>query len=553
MESAIRARECSLSDILAPGTELRMPPYQRSYAWETGEVRDLLGDLQLAARGKKVHFIGAVVLVKMADGTFLVVDGQQRLTTLSMIIAVLRDMETDPRLQALGHAMLGDPDRAFLGKSDAWRLTLNHIDNPYFREAIQTEGATLRRDIETDESSNHNRMESNLRFIEKYLKSFSVEERRSLFETIRERVVLVRVSVPDWDGGYDVFRVLNTRGKAPNSHDIVKTEILQKADFDEEEASVYSRAWLDHESTLGGNGLDELLNYIRQIHSRSARGKVSSEFAKSVLSTVDAKTFLDEVMPRYVEAYRIILRGDPDFGAHTDQVRTPLNHLRLLDHQLWKVPALAYLYHHPDDGEGAAKFFQLLERFGYCMMLHATSSSARQKMYSRLTKAILDKKPLYGRGGPFYFSREDQKKIRDRMVGRFGNFAQRRAICLRLNAALEGGETVRPEDDATVEHVLPKAVPEDSFWNTTWPAGSVQRDLSETLGNFVIVPQHVNHAADRKDFRQKKKLFFADGVRVFSLTEDLRHRNTWTPEDVRNRTEELVTILMDAWFADLAP
>ena len=78
----------------------------------------------------------------------------------------------------------------------------------------------------------------------------------------------------------------------------------------------------------------------------------------------------------------------------------------------------------------------------------------------------------------------------------------------------------------------------------------MQRELAETAGNFVIVPRHVNRIADRLEFREKKKLYFADGVRVFALTEDLRGRETWTPDDVRERTEQLVDILMGVWFPE---
>lgn len=549
MESGIRARECSLSAILAPGTELRMPPYQRSYAWEANEVHELLEDLQRSSARDGFHFIGAIVLVQMEDGTFLVVDGQQRLTTISMILAVLRDLEPDPHYRALAHAMIGDPDRASRGEATAWRLTLNHVDNPYFREAVQAEGATLQRDSEDDGPSNHGRMAGTLAFVETYLTALSPAERRKLFETIRDRIMLVRVTVPDWDGGYDVFRVLNTRGKAPNNHDIIKTEILQKADFSVEEAGAYARQWTDHESVLGGNAFDDLLNYIRQLHSRNAKGKVTAEFNKSVLSKVDAKTFLDEQLPDYVDAYRVLLRGEPDYGEHSEAVKSPLDHLRLLDHHLWRVPALAYLYNYREDGAAAAEFFSHLERFGYAMMLYVTNSDARRKQYGRLTKAILDGKPLFHRNGPMNFSRDDARKVRERLTGRFGNFMQRRALALRLNAALENGEQISSDQDATVEHVLPKAVPDESHWNKVWPSGAVQRELCETIGNFVIVPRHVNRAADRLDFREKKKLYFAPDVQVFALTEDLRERETWTAEDVRARTEQLVDILMDVWFS----
>lgn len=550
MDSGIRAQECSLSDILAPGIELKMPPYQRSYAWEEEEVRELLNDLRGATDNRRFHFIGAIVLVEIEDGSFLVVDGQQRLTTLTMILAVLRDMENDAAIQANIHSLIGDRERALLGEKAAWRLTLNHVDNPFFREAVQEEGATRRRDIETDEASNHSRMQDNLRWLEKHLKKLSPAQRQALFETIRDRVVLVRVTVPDWNGGYDVFRVLNTRGKAPNSHDIVKTEILQKADLPAEDASAYAREWLDHEAKLGGSGLDELMTIIRQLYTKNPKGKTANEFAKNVLSKVDARTFLDTDLPRYVEAFRMVLKGDPDYGEYSAAIKAPLDHLRLIDHSLWKVPAVAYIYHNPDDGQAALDFFNKLERFAYVMMLHVTERGPRQKRYQKVTQAILSGKPLTNGSGPLYFSKDDVRKVRDRLTGRFGNFAQRRAIALRLNAALENGESISPEEDATVEHVLPRAVPDESFWNTVWPKGQVQRELCETVGNFVIVPQHINRLADRKDFREKKAIFFAENNRIFAMTEDLRERQSWTAEDVRERTSHLASILMKVWFDD---
>lgn len=550
MDSGIRARECGLADILAPGMVLRMPPYQRSYSWEEGEVRELVNDLVHASDELRFHFIGAIVLVQMEDDTFLVVDGQQRLTTITMILAVLRDLETEESHRALIHALIGDPDRAMLGEKAAWRLTLNHIDNLYFREAVQDNNATKRKEIESSDGANHKRMSKNLDLLKGLLEDMSLAKRRGLFETIRDRIVVVRVTVPDWNGGYDVFRVLNTRGKAPSSHDIVKTEILQRAGFNVDEASKYAREWLDHESTLGGAGLDDLLSIIRQIYGKASKNKSVKDFAKVVLSKVEPVVFLDKELPRYVEAFRIIQKGDPKFDAHNIEIKTAIDHLRLIDHALWKVPAVAYLYRNTTDGADALHFFQKLERFAYAMMLYFTNSEARQKRYRRLTQEILSDKPLFERSGQLEFTRDDEKKIRDRLTGRFSNFAQRRAVALRLNAALESGEPVEPEEDATVEHVLPKAVPEDSFWNTVWPKGTIQRELCETIGNFVIVPQHINRAADRHDFRTKKTYFFEKGGRVFALTEDLRNRNTWTAEDVRARTEQLVDILMNVWFGD---
>ena len=95
-----------------------------------------------------------------------------------------------------------------------WRISLNHIDGPYLREAIQTRGAALRKDVEPNDSESQRRMTRNLDNFIRTVKNMSPEAQRELADTIRNRVLLVKVVVEDWDGGYNVFRVLNTRGKA---------------------------------------------------------------------------------------------------------------------------------------------------------------------------------------------------------------------------------------------------------------------------------------------------------------------------------------------------
>ena len=96
MHLGVRAQESSLSDVFAPGERLRMPPYQRSYSWGETEALDLLGDLQEATDAQIPHFIGAVVFVHGEErGVLEIVDGQQRLTTLTILLCVLRDIEPD--------------------------------------------------------------------------------------------------------------------------------------------------------------------------------------------------------------------------------------------------------------------------------------------------------------------------------------------------------------------------------------------------------------------------------------------------------------------------
>lgn len=549
MTQGLRAQESTLADLLCSGMEMAMPPYQRSYSWESNEAQALLSDLQDVSEGTEKHFIGAIVLVKEAD-RYLIVDGQQRLTTLTILLSVLRDMEPDEARKEEIHSLIADDEGA---AASLWRISLNHIDGPFLREAIQTPGASLRSDVEPNDSESQRRMKRNLQSFINTVRDMSPEAQRALAETIRNRILLVKVVVEDWDGGYNVFRVLNTRGKSPNTHDIIKTDLLENANLTPEEANTFSREWSEHESRLGGSGFDDLLNQISTLYARKAK-KGASEFRKAVINKTSggARQFLSKELPAYVDAYVTISTGKGSFGNMTEQVIECLNHLRLIDHQLWRAPALKFLVNHNGSPENAFVFFRSLERFAFGAMMAITDQRSRQRRYQKIADSADNPRALFADNGPLSLSREERREISNRLRSRFGAFSQRRAIALRMNAEIESGKALGPGDGATVEHVLPKNLPEDSPWKNAWPNSAVHRDLVDTIGNFALLTSATNQKADNLSFDEKRDLYFALGDPEFALTLDIKEKVAWTPEVTRKRTEHLSTIMENAWQLDRA-
>tara|TARA_R110002051_G_scaffold2408_3_gene12592 strand:- start:3795 stop:5474 length:1680 start_codon:yes stop_codon:yes gene_type:complete len=549
IDLGVRAQESSVRVIFAPGEQLQMPPYQRSYSWEAREANELLGDLIDSVETGTPHFVGAIVLIHGAEnGVLEIVDGQQRLTTLTILLAVLRDLEPDKARAAMLHALIADDARPMLGEGANWRLTLNHMDGPFFRDAIQTPGATRNLDKEPGESESQQRMVRNAAAFMKRLSGMDEKDRRELADMVMNRCALVRVVVGEKEQGFKVFRVLNTRGKEPDAHDIIKTELFQRARFTDKEASAYAERWSEHEAALGGSAFDDLLRQIRSIYDKSGRGELISAFPKAVLSKVDPRKFLEEVLPRYVEAYRLITTGDVQDGPNARVVSDKLNQMRALDQSSWRAPALKFLVERGVDDPQAPDFFTRLERLAFVIMLVVTDRDQRNKRFNKVMEAITNNRTLFAKNGPLAVDRSDSKKARERMLGRFATFAQRRAMALRLNAALEDGVTIPPESDATVEHVLPRNIHEDSHWLTVWPDPAKRREQCDTLGNFVLLTHKVNQKADRQDFRAKKEVYFNGGGGMdFALTRDLQDQDAWTADVVRKRTEMLVEILCQVW------
>ena len=548
MTQGLRAQESTLADLLRPGVEMSMPPYQRSYSWDKEEAQELLSDLLQASESGNAHFIGAIVLVREAENGLLIVDGQQRLTTLTIILAALRDLESDKKRAEQLHALIADDKNGLIDNGVAWRISLNHVDGAYFRAAVQVKDATTKQEVEENvgDSESQKRMATNTKALFDRLNNLSTGERRKLADTIQTRLALVKVTVEDWDGGYTVFKVLNTRGKAPNSHDIIKTDLLERSNLSINDANTFSRQWSEHEARLGGSGFDELLSQIRVLYDRNADTGPTG-FRKAVLGRANARDFLANDLPGYVDAYVTISKGDPNFGELNDLIRVPLNHLRLIDHHLWRAPALRFLVTHKGDPKVALDFFTRLERYAFAMMMIVPDRKQRLKRYGRIADIVEKPNSLLSNRGPMALTRDEGKKIYNRLLGRFGSFSQRRAIALRLNAAIEGGRPLSPDIGATVEHVLPRNLPDGSTWHNTWPVPSQHRELCETIGNFVLLSQNANQKADVGSFEDKKTLYFQNGDPEYALTRDLNDQVAWTPETVRTRTQQLANILMQSW------
>ncbi|MEM9667804.1 MAG: DUF262 domain-containing HNH endonuclease family protein [Pseudomonadota bacterium] len=551
----ITSRETTVGELFAPGQALTMPPYQRSYSWTEKEATELIGDLRDAAKSDEVHFIGAIVVVKDEDGgTFEIVDGQQRLTTLTILLAALRDLETDTEEADTIHSLIGDTGRPMLDEDAKWRLTLNHIDGPFFRAMIQEKGSTVQSEGEAGESDSQRRMTRNATVFHRELKALNIEERRALTDTIINGCAIVRVSVADRDAGYKVFRVLNDRGKEPNSHDIIKTEIFERAGFSVAEADRESRRWAEHEALLGGSAFDDLLRQIRFTYDKSGKGDLVSGFRKSPLGRIPPVKLLTETLPNYVEAYDMVARADLGNIPDADKIQDRLYQLHYLDHQTWKAPAIHYIAMRGAASKGTLDFFKGLERLGYLLQMIVPNRDQRNKRYRKIITAIdaRGRDNFFGRGGALTVTKEDGKQVYDRLQGRFATFTQRRAMVLRLNAALDGSRTIPPGSDATVEHVLPRNPGKGSYWLTVWPEEAKRRNLCDTIGNLVLLPRSINEKADTLTYQEKKKLYFSnEGKAHFALTQAIEDEHTWTAGTVGARSALLAKLLCKDWEYDI--
>lgn len=545
----IGSKATTVSELLAPDRFYRIPPYQRSYSWLNRDALLLLNDLQEAVAQERSHFLGAIVtIVTETPGLLELADGQQRLTTLTLILALLRDSETLQARQSLLQTAISEAD-----KSGSWRITPNHVDAPFLRQLLRPK-TVLARELPEPVTESHELLRSNYMALEQEISCIGTDVQRKLQDLILFNCPIIEVSVANRDEGYKVFQVLNARGRQPNGHDILKTELFERARLTGEEADRLARIWSNHEARLGARDFDDLLRQIRLLFDPNPKGDLVSGFCASVLSKIEPKKFLEAELPKYVDAYVELKTGRISFTQPRPEVDGNLNRLRALEHNGWRAPALKFLVAHDRDADTAREFFCDLERLGYAMQLVVSDREARPKRYRKVCEDIDSDRQLFARDGALALSVEERQKLAQRLTGRFGSVSQRRALCMKINALLDGGESLTPDEDATVEHILPRSVSEDSEWARYWPDLTERRELADTLGNFCLLSRQNNQKADRLSFREKRDRFFltADGNADFAITREAAQYHEWTPDVVRARTHKLVGLLITDWKLDRA-
>lgn len=232
MRHTIEAGEKPILDIFCDKYLFRIPAYQRPYAWTTEQTSELLDDLATACgeagdvADASPYFLGSIVLIKdqqkpEAD----VVDGQQRLTTLTILLSVLRDL-SDENIGRAIHAYICQAGNPVEGTADVSRLTPRARDAEFFRTTIQAEGATAALPDPRQLRDARERAVENAAFLRERLEACGDDWRRRLTSFIARRCYLVIVSASDQEAAFRIFSVLNSRGLDLTPADVLKAEII---------------------------------------------------------------------------------------------------------------------------------------------------------------------------------------------------------------------------------------------------------------------------------------------------------------------------------------
>jgi hypothetical protein len=231
--SPIEAHERTIGQLFSDTYAFEIPPYQRPYAWEEEQTRELLEDLLDAMDNKDVsggvYFLGSIVLIKVPNAPeSKVVDGQQRLTTLTILLSVLRDLTTDAERKIDRGRYVFQKANPDLGTDARCRLLLRQQDQVFFHRSIQNPGATDNLLVPQSLPESQQRIAENSQYIRRKLETMDEDRRSALIAFILQYCYIVVVAVPTAAPARRIFTVLNARGLDLAPTDILKADLLER-------------------------------------------------------------------------------------------------------------------------------------------------------------------------------------------------------------------------------------------------------------------------------------------------------------------------------------
>lgn len=554
--NTITGKDKKIHELLSGGNKFIIPEYQRPYSWGLDQCDELLGDLVEFKKEEQVddYFLGSIVVAKSLDNqdVYDVVDGQQRLITLTILLSAISHLLVGKREEGAFDEYIA-PSNIARKIPPQPRLFLRNSDRGFFREYIQEpNGIQELKKYSTGKLKDSKlNIANNAKFFISKLEEFSSDEIFDLGHFVIERCVVVFVTTQGIETAYRIFSVMNDRGLDLEACDLLKAEIISK--IDGAERTSYTEAWEEMEERLGRDYFNSLFPYVRMVKAKTkARKSTVEEFRRVVVKAYPPKYVIDDVLIPYSESLNIIIHKCYQDGGSEEEkkINQLLTWLGRLNNSDWVPVAMELVRIFENDPKILLSHLEKLERLAAAILIRGSYVNSRIKRYSRVLAAIEAREDLLQAGSALDIAEETQLEVLKYLNGDVYWYAGpiKSYVMLRLDSFLSGEGVDYEHSVTTIEHVLPQNPKKESVWNKDW-SEEERVKWTHRLGNLVLLSRKKNPQASNHDFKKKKEVYFKTdkGVSPYACTTQVLNHQNWTPNEVKERQKDMLKVLANNW------
>lgn len=525
-----------------------IPVYQRNYEWSKEQCTKLFRDIVEAGKRGRKHFCGSVVYASLQNTNdidyYVVIDGQQRLTTVYILLKALLDAaETDKEREAISADLFNKSRSVNFPIDRASKLKLKPIKSDNNQLLLLMDNKLESVDKTCGIWHNYELFSSLIK--EEIEKGAYTED---ILHGI-ESLTCASILLDDDENAQEIFERINSTGVPLNLADKIRNFVLM-TDVDQE--SLYENYWLPAENAVHRENMASFfLNYLNIKVDGFPREDEAYDVFKDVFARYGYtnQSMLEEIL-HYANFYKAFLYGDEKYSAEINRLLRDLQKLK-------QTTTFVFLFRVFDDYEAGVINQTELERIIRFLLVYSIrrviceigSNSLRglyKTLYARVFVRPENKEHYYDSIVSFMMQLTSKDALptdqafSDALIQK--NLYRKNALCKYLLSAVEnqGKEHLLLEtDNLTIEHIMPQNKNLSTAWQKmlgdNW--AEVQEKYLHTLGNLTLTAY--NSELGDKPFGEKKEKLSEAHTKVVKLYEDVKSCDVWNEKSIQTRADNL--------------
>ncbi|CUO03093.1 MAG: DUF262 domain-containing HNH endonuclease family protein [Sarcina ventriculi] len=572
----VKAKEHYIKDLLNDKFLFDIPDYQRAYSWNKDNLKQLIDDIMdsigLNKENNNVfeeyepYFIGSIVLCSKeykddGSGLYDVIDGQQRLTSIIILIATIRDLTKNEAYKNILSSLIYQKPNELMGIKESIRVRVRGKEAEFFKKYVLTDGGTdLVNEIDEKEISE---AKQNMLNAIKTFKEVFIDENGEVLESkldeftkyFLQKVVVVVITTDSFTSAFRLFNVINARGLPLTNADLLKSENLRV--ISEDKRNIYTDMWENIEQELGKDKLEQIIGFMRTMkQNRKATATVYEEFSKKIfvsepdyigVNFVEHLKEIKDLYNKYINEGNIELSSKDNSIYYQNLVRIMRD---FIPYDEWMVALIKFIEKFKND-EDILEFLKVLEKRIVIDWVNGNSFADRLARVYKILEVIDSSSSLeeIKKSNVFISDLERttayfRNSLDDIEFYSKGRMLVPKYILIRLDMEKRNGEILDYTNKIMLEHILPRNA-KDAYWTTNFTVDE-RKNWCNKLGNLVIINGTKNTKLNNKAFAEKVEQYLSKKS-DFEITKEVLALNDWKIESVAGRQESLMNRALNLW------
>jgi len=544
----MQANETKLRQLIEGTKQYLVPLFQRTYSWDKKEWSILWDDIRELSQlsTPKPHFFGSIVTAPVTSvpqgvSKYLLIDGQQRLTTIFVLLTLVRD-----KVRAIQNSFAEEINETLLVNKfqsdlDFYKLLPTQVDRTAYKNLIHQENKNFKAE---------NPITKAYEYFEKRLKQEKIdselEKLKKLKIILTESFSIVSIVLDSSENPYLVFESLNAKGRPLTQADLIRNYFFMLISIDEQE-KIYNEHWLPMQESLGENLSEFIRHFLMKDGGIVKQNEIYSSLKDKVSKSNNVTHYIKE-LKTYSTYYKKLLEPELESDESIKKMLIRLNRIEVTT----AYPLLLNFYHDHSrqklSRDDFIEILKVLENYLIRRFICNIPTNQLNKIFPHLYSSLssqLPKNPVDGiksilqtKGYP----KDSEFKIQF-LNKKFYTTHNTEKTKLILETIEDSYQSKEPHvyKDFSIEHIMPQSLSVEwkNHLGENWK--EVHELYVDTIGNLTLTG---NLELSNKSFEEKKAYFKHSNLQ---MNRNFSQFSRWTRAEIEKRTEELFQKALEVW------